>query len=151
MNHVHKRLLKPTSTHRGDDLDEPQGIDYKGGSTVIKCECGCQARHIDMVRIRKLLVSRFRRADCCQILCVECQCLQHSECYGYLNQKHPTNHLCYPCLADLRPEERPHLNAASALCVDRFILAYLREEQIVSYEALAEYSGNDENKLSFQP
>lgn len=83
-----------------------------------------------------------------QIYCAECQQLQHAECYGYLDDEKPSNHICYSCLADLYPEEKPQLVIVANLCIERLALRFLRDKGIaVACQDLADYLGEDESSV----
>lgn len=77
-----------------------------------------------------------------QIKCVQCRGLQHSECYGYLDDVQPLHHLCYSCLSEIYPEDKQQLRNAANLCVLRLALRFLRDKQVpVTYTDLADYLG----------
>lgn len=75
---------------------------------------------------------------------MECRQLQHAECYGYLDDEKPSNQICYSCLSDLYPEEKPQLVIVANLCIERLTLRFLRNKGVaISRQDLADYLGED--------
>ncbi|KAE8451603.1 hypothetical protein EG329_003676 [Mollisiaceae sp. DMI_Dod_QoI] len=123
LDHLNKRLFERAVAGKGDDFDEPQGTGHDNDHFV-SCECECQGDSGNM------------------LYCVECQQLQHSVCYGYLDDQQFSNHFCYTCLSNLYPEEKRQLIDAASLCVQRLTLRFLQDKHVpVSLQKLADYLG----------